>query len=102
VQAIKLWPGASITIEGHTDSVGSDASNQVLSQNRGKSVRDYFASAGLADYAMTVVGYGAGRPVATNDTEQGRAANRRVEIVVVPATKQDASTSRCSSTAKRW
>ncbi len=85
VEQIRKWPGATIGIEGHTDSVGKDDANMILSRNRAESVRAYFESAGLKGYPMDVAGYGASRPVAPNDTDKGRMANRRVEIVVVPA-----------------
>jgi OmpA-OmpF porin, OOP family len=85
VEQIRKWPGATIGIEGHTDSVGRDEANMILSRNRAESVRAYFESAGLKGYPMEVAGYGASRPVASNDTDKGRMANRRVEIVVVPA-----------------
>ena len=84
VAQIKKWPGASVRIEGHTDSVGTDAANVTLSENRAASVKAYFEGAGLAGFPMETAGYGAGRPVARNDTEEGRAANRRVDVVVVP------------------
>jgi outer membrane protein OmpA-like peptidoglycan-associated protein len=85
VEQIKKWPGADIVIEGHTDSVGTDDHNQVLSRNRAASVKAYFESAGLAASHMEVAGYGASRPVAPNDTDKGRMANRRVEVVVFPS-----------------
>lgn len=69
-----------VRIEGHTDSVGSAEYNQGLSQRRAESVRDYLASQGVSGDRMTAVGYGEERPVATNETPEGRALNRRVEI----------------------
>lgn len=70
----------SIRIEGHTDSVGSAQYNQGLSERRANSVRDYLASQGIDANRMMAVGYGEERPVATNETDEGRALNRRVEI----------------------
>lgn len=70
----------SIRIEGHTDSVGSAQYNQGLSERRANSVRDYLVSQGVAEDRMMAVGYGEQRPVATNETDEGRALNRRVEI----------------------
>ena len=70
----------SIRIEGHTDSVGSAQYNQGLSERRAESVRDYLASQGIDADRMMAVGYGEERPVATNETDEGRALNRRVEI----------------------
>ncbi len=73
-----------IEIVGHTDSKGSDAYNQTLSQNRANSVANYLGGRGVASNRMIVSGAGETRPVASNDTEAGRAQNRRVEITLVP------------------
>ncbi|PMR70786.1 OmpA family protein [Halomonas heilongjiangensis] len=73
-------PNLRVRIEGHTDSVGSAEYNQGLSQRRAESVRNYLMSQGIAGDRMTATGYGEERPVATNDTDEGRALNRRVEI----------------------
>ena len=71
-----------ITIEGHTDSVGSDALNQALSEKRAAAVRDYLVSRGLPADRMTMTGLGETAPVATNDTAAGRQQNRRVELII--------------------
>ena len=73
-----------IEVVGHTDSKGSDAYNQTLSQNRANAVAGYLGSRGVASSRMIVSGAGETRPVASNDTESGRAQNRRVEITLVP------------------
>jgi outer membrane protein OmpA-like peptidoglycan-associated protein len=73
-----------IEITGHTDSVGSDSANMTLSQNRANSVAGYLGSRGVANGRMIVNGAGESRPVASNDTDAGRAQNRRVEITLVP------------------
>lgn len=70
----------NIRIDGHTDSVGSNQYNLRLSQERADSVRNYLMSQGIAGNRMIATGYGEERPVATNETDQGRAQNRRVEI----------------------
>jgi outer membrane protein OmpA-like peptidoglycan-associated protein len=71
-----------VFVQGHTDSVGDEASNQRLSEQRAETVRSLLVQAG-ADPARThAIGYGEGRPIATNNTEAGRALNRRVEIVI--------------------
>ena len=70
----------SIEIHGHTDSVGSDASNQALSENRARAVRDYLIGEGCDGARIVAKGFGKNRPRATNDTEEGRAMNRRVEM----------------------
>lgn len=77
-----------IDVLGHTDSTGSDAYNQALSERRAQSVADYLSSRGVALARMGVRGYGETQPIASNDTEEGRAQNRRVEIKVVPVTQQ--------------
>ncbi|MCF2514686.1 OmpA family protein [Sphingomonas sp. G124] len=76
-----------IDVLGHTDSTGSDAYNQALSERRAQSVADYLASGGVARARMGIRGYGESQPIASNDTEEGRAQNRRVEIKVVPVTQ---------------
>lgn len=75
-------PGLILSVEGHTDSVGNDGTNQVLSEQRGKSVRDYLLGQGMATGAVSSLGLGETQPVATNDTAVGRQQNRRVEIVI--------------------
>ena len=76
----KKYPETDIMIDGHTDSVGSDATNQRLSEQRAASVADYLAQTGIDRLRMQTVGHGETLPVATNDTDEGRAANRRVEV----------------------
>lgn len=73
-----------IEVAGHTDSVGSDSYNQQLSQRRAEAVANYLNSRGVMRDRMITVGAGETRPISSNDTEQGRAANRRVEITLVP------------------
>lgn len=73
-----------IEISGHTDSTGAAAFNQRLSEDRADSVKSYLASRGVAFGRMYAVGYGPSRPVADNSTADGRARNRRVEIMVIP------------------
>ena len=72
-----------IEISGHTDSEGSDAYNQKLSEGRAASVVTYLASQGVKPERMRAVGYGESRPVDTNKTEEGRAQNRRVEFTLI-------------------
>ena len=73
-----------VEVAGHTDSVGTDAYNQALSQRRANAVSGYLGSHGIMQQRMIVVGAGESRPVAGNDTDGGRAQNRRVEITLVP------------------
>ena len=76
---------SKITVEGHTDSQGTPEYNQDLSQRRAQSVRDYLVSRGMAADRVTAEGFGLTRPIADNSSPEGRANNRRVEIVVQPA-----------------
>ena len=73
-----------VTIVGHTDSTGSDEYNQGLSERRAETVRAYLGSKGIADSRMSASGRGEGSPTASNDTKEGRAANRRVELTAKP------------------
>jgi outer membrane protein OmpA-like peptidoglycan-associated protein len=75
---------STIAVEGHTDSQGKDAANQELSQKRAESVRTYLVSRGIAADRITAGGFGASRSIADNASPEGRANNRRVEIVVKP------------------
>ncbi len=79
---LKINDHLTIAIEGHTDSVGTDALNQSLSEKRAEAVRSYLRSRGIPADRMTVTGMGETSPVATNDTPAGRQQNRRVEIVI--------------------
>ena len=73
-----------IEVAGHTDNVGTDAYNQQLSVQRANAVSGYLGSKGVIQQRMMVVGAGESRPIASNDTDAGRAQNRRVEITIVP------------------
>ena len=75
-----------IEVMGHTDNTGSEQHNQQLSDRRARSVTDYLASREINSVRLEAYGYGEGYPVANNDTDQGRAKNRRVEIALVPIT----------------
>ncbi|HHR0842593.1 TPA: OmpA family protein [Klebsiella aerogenes] len=82
---IKARPGWLIVIAGHTDSVGDDKSNQILSLKRAESVRNWMRDTGdVPESCFAVQGYGESRPIASNEAQQGRALNRRVEISLVP------------------
>jgi len=78
-----------IEVAGHTDSVGSDAYNQQLSERRASSVAMYLAGRGVQSQRVVTVGAGEAHPVASNDTEEGRAHNRRVEITIVPVSEEN-------------
>lgn len=75
-------PTLKIEIGGHTDNVGSDDANQVLSQNRAKAVMDYLVNHGIAADRLSSKGYGEASPIDTNDTPEGRANNRRTEFTI--------------------
>jgi len=75
-------PGLRLDVEGHTDSVGGDAYNQKLSEQRGDSVRDYLTQQGMRTDSVTSRGFGKTQPIASNDTAAGRQENRRVELVI--------------------
>jgi OOP family OmpA-OmpF porin len=75
-------PTANIEVAGHTDSDGEDAANQALSEKRAQAVADYLVKAGLPANRFTAVGYGSAQPIASNDTEDGKAQNRRIEFTV--------------------
>jgi len=77
-----IMPELNLRVEGHTDSTGSDEYNQGLSERRAVSVRDFLSAQGVSITRMVAVGYGEHRPVASNDTKEGRQKNRRVELII--------------------
>jgi outer membrane protein OmpA-like peptidoglycan-associated protein len=79
-----------VDVYGHTDSTGSDSYNFDLSQRRATAVADYLTMRGVQSARLGTRGFGESQPIASNDTEEGKAANRRVEIKLVPITRQDA------------
>ncbi len=83
IASIEHPDGTHIEVAGHTDSVGPEASNQTLSENRASSVADFFIESGrFGEDAITTEAFGESRPIASNDTAEGRARNRRVELTV--------------------
>lgn len=84
-QALAAYPDRNIVIEGHTDATGSDSTNQDLSQRRAEAVRGYLESQGVPSERLRAVGRGESEPIASNDNAEGRANNRRVEVIVEPA-----------------
>jgi len=84
VAFVKKYPGYKISVEGHTDNIGSEKYNQRLSERRAAAVNEYLLKHGVADGArMRSVGYGKSKPIADNSTEKGRFENRRVEILIL-------------------
>lgn len=84
---LKEYNKTVIEVAGHTDSTGSDSYNQQLSERRASSVANYLTGQGITQQRLMTVGAGEAHPVASNDTEAGRAQNRRVEMTIVPITK---------------
>jgi OOP family OmpA-OmpF porin len=82
IETAMRCPAATIEIAGHTDGDGEDAFNQALSEKRAQAVADYLVKAGLPADRFTAVGYGSTQPVASNDTDEGKAQNRRIEFLV--------------------
>lgn len=82
VRTLQSCPDARVEIAGHTDAQGSDTANQALSQQRAGSVLAYVQNAGVPASRLSAVGYGEASPIADNDTEEGRARNRRIEFTV--------------------
>ncbi len=80
VDSLKGQPGITLEITGHTDSLGPETMNLKLSEERAAAVRNYLIQMGIAAQRLTSLGYGESNPIKTNDTEAGRAANRRVEF----------------------
>ena len=93
-QSLVQYPNSLIDVYGHTDSTGGTAYNQTLSENRARAVADYLSSRGVAPARVRSQGFGESQPVASNATEEGRSANRRVEIKIVPVTQDDVARAR--------
>lgn len=83
------YPKTYIDVYGHTDSDGADAYNQTLSERRAQSVSSYLVSRGVQSARVGTRGFGETQPIASNATEEGKAANRRVEIKIAPVTEGD-------------
>lgn len=83
VDFLNTNPNVSIELSGHTDNIGGDAINLKLSDDRAKAVVEYLTSKGITSSRLTAKGYGETKPIATNDTEEGRALNRRVEFLIL-------------------
>jgi outer membrane protein OmpA-like peptidoglycan-associated protein len=88
------YPNSLIDVYGHTDSTGSDAFNQTLSENRARTVAGYLSSRGVSAARIRSQGFGETMPVGDNATAEGRAKNRRVEIKIVPITQEEAAAAR--------
>ena len=83
-RTLNNYPKSDVIIKGHTDSVGTEAFNQTLSEKRSDQVRTFLISENVSPPRISAIGYGEGMPVSTNANEAGRAQNRRVEIEIRP------------------
>ncbi len=92
--SLKQYPNSLIDVYGHTDSTGSDAYNQTLSENRARTVANYLSMQGVSPARIRSQGFGKTMPVADNATDDGRRRNRRVEIKIVPVTTDDVARAR--------
>jgi len=93
-ESLKQYPDSLIDVYGHTDSTGSDAYNQTLSENRARTVANYLSVQGVSSARVRSQGFGETMPVADNATDEGRRKNRRVEIKIVPVTQDDVARAR--------
>ncbi len=87
VKVLNAYPDTDIELQGHTDSKGTEAYNQTLSEKRATSVFGYLVGKGIPESRLTVVGFGETAPKYTNDTDEGRALNRRVEFLITANAK---------------
>jgi outer membrane protein OmpA-like peptidoglycan-associated protein len=76
------YPDAYLLLEGHTDAIGTEEDNQILSENRAAAVREYLINQGVEPFRIESVGYGESQPIDTNDTPEGRQRNRRVKMTI--------------------
>ena len=83
VAEMQKYPHVRVEVQAHSDSSGAASYNQMLSEKRANSVRDYMVSKGVAADRLTAKGYGEDKPIASNDTREGRAKNRRVELKII-------------------
>lgn len=91
---LRDYPKTYIDVMGHTDSDGTEAYNQALSERRAQSVANYLSGHGVQSARLAAKGFGEMSPIASNETPEGKQANRRVEIKLVPVTEQDVAASR--------
>lgn len=93
-KSLNQYPNSLVDVYGHTDSTGSDQHNQVLSENRARTVANYMAMQGVSGARIRSQGYGETLPIADNATEEGRRRNRRVEIKIVPISQEQVQAAR--------
>ena len=92
--SLRQYPDSLVDVYGHTDSTGSDAFNQRLSEQRAQAVSNYLSSQGVSSARIRWQGFGETVPIADNTTAEGRALNRRVEIKIIPVTQEDVQAAR--------
>jgi outer membrane protein OmpA-like peptidoglycan-associated protein len=80
---LMVYTKCRVVVEGHTDNIGTEAYNKDLSTRRAKNVRDFLVAQSISDARLSSTGYGFKKPIATNSTKEGRAKNRRVDLVVI-------------------
>lgn len=93
-QSMQTYPDSLIDVYGHTDSTGSDAYNQGLSERRAQAVANYLTMRGVSASRIRSQGFGESYPVASNDTLEGRQRNRRVEIKITPISQEEVDAAR--------
>jgi outer membrane protein OmpA-like peptidoglycan-associated protein len=86
---LSRYPETRIRVEGHTDSTGGEAYNQTLSERRAEAVKSELVAQNIAPARIQTLGFGMTRPVATNETPEGRQQNRRVQVVIIPQSEAD-------------
>ena len=96
ITVLHKYPDTNIEIQGHTDNVGTESYNQGLSVKRAKSVYKYFKSKNISDTRLTTRGFGEDAPKYSNETEDGRAQNRRVEFLITANEKMKAEAKNAS------
>jgi len=98
IDVFKKYPNTNIEVQGHTDSKGTDKYNQNLSVQRARNVSNYLSSNGVAASRLTIKGFGESAPKYDNNTEEGRAQNRRVEFLITANEKMKAEAAKANGT----
>lgn len=96
VTVFQTYPDTNIEVQGHTDSKGSESYNQRLSERRASAVTNYLMGKGIPSSRLTIVGYGENAPKYSNETEEGRAKNRRVEFMITANDKMKADAAKAA------
>ena len=83
IRYLKKYPNLTVEIHGHTDNIGSNAENQILSEQRAEKIEKAIIAQGISDERIKAIGFGETRPIADNATKEGRGKNRRVEFLII-------------------